>query len=107
MGVIVLYESIWYGLQVNTKAIMEEIAEKTRFYRFFISYDNMNFYEYIRDQQLYNRSAIVNYTARYIYFMKTPEKSREDNTWLKHYIDLTEIDQKLVNTVVNEDFNLI
>ncbi len=66
----------------------------------------MNFYEYLRDQRLHNRSAIVNYTARYICFMKTPEEGREDDTWLERYIDSTEIDRRLVNTIVNEDFDL-
>ncbi len=72
----------------------------------FILYDNINFYEHIRDQRLYKWSAIVNYTARYICFMKTPEEGREDNTWFEHYIDSTEINQRLVNIVVNEDFDL-
>lgn len=39
--------------------------------------------------------------------MKTLKKGREDNTWLKHYIDWTQINQILVNDVINEDFNLI
>lgn len=47
MGMIVLYKSIQRGLQVNAKAVIEEIVNKTRFYRFFILYDNMNFYEYV------------------------------------------------------------
>ncbi len=85
---------------------MGEIAEKTRFHRFFISYDNMNFYEHVWDQRLHNRSAIVNYTAGYICFMKTPEEGREDNTWLERYINSTKIDRRLVNTVVNKDFDL-
>lgn len=106
MGIIVSYESIRRGLQVNAKAVMEEIANKTRFHRFYISYDNINFYEHVRDQRLHNWSAIVNYTAVYICFMKTPEEGREDDTWLERYIDSTQIDQRLVNDVVNKDFNL-
>lgn len=34
---------------------------------------------------------LVNYTIRYIYFIKTPEESKEDNTWRERYIDLTQI----------------
>ena len=49
MDIIVLYESIRRGLQVNAIAIMEKIVEKTWFHRFFISYDNMDFYENVRD----------------------------------------------------------
>ncbi|WP_375449164.1 hypothetical protein [uncultured Nostoc sp.] len=106
IGIIVSYESIWRGLQVNAAAVIEEIVEKTRFHRFFISYDNMNFYENVRDQQSHNRSAIVNYIFRYICFMKLPEGGREDNTSLERYIDSDQIDRRLVNTVTNEDFDL-
>ena len=49
---------------------------------------------------------MVNYIIRYIYFMKILEEDKENNTWLKRYIDSIEIDQRLVNTVVNEDFGL-
>ena len=49
---------------------------------------------------------MVNYTTRYICFMKTFEKDKENNTWLERYIDLTEIDQKFVNIVNNKDFDL-
>lgn len=34
------------------------------------------------------------------------EESREDDTWVKCYIDLLQIKQKLVNTIANEDFYL-
>lgn len=94
-------------MQVNAKAFIEKIANKTRFYRFFFLYDNINFYEHIRDQQLYNWSAIINYTAGYMYFMKTLEEGREDNTWLERYINLTQINRRLVNDIINKDFNLI
>ena len=85
---------------------MEEIVEKTRFYCFFILYDNIDFYKNVRDQQLHNQSAIINYTARYICFIKPLEDNREDDTWLERYIDLDQIDQRLVNTLANEDFDL-
>lgn len=37
INIIILYKSIWHGLQVNATAVIEEIVEKTRFYRFFHS----------------------------------------------------------------------
>ena len=80
MGIIVLYESIRRNLQVNATAVIEEIIEKTRFHRFFILYNNMDFYENVRDQRLHNRSAIINYTFGYICFIKPSEGDREDNT---------------------------
>lgn len=106
MGIIVLYESILRGLQINTKAVIEEIINKTLFHRFFILYNNINFYEYVWNQQLYNWSTLVNYTSGYIYFMKTSEEVEKDNTWLEGYIVLTQIDQRLVNDLINKDFNL-
>lgn len=51
----------------------------------------MNFYEHVWNQQLHNQSIMVNYITGYIYFMKTWEENIEDHTWLKHYINLTEI----------------
>ena len=107
MHIIVSYESIWRGLQVNAQAVIKEILDKTRFHRFFILYDNINFYEYVRDQQLQNRSVMVNYTAGYICFIKILGKGKEDDTCLDRYIDLTQIDQRLVNIIVNEDFDFI
>lgn len=55
---------------------------------------------------MYNWNTMVNYIARYIYIMKILKEDREKNTWFKHYINLTEIDQKLINIIVN-NFNLI
>lgn len=37
--------------------------------------------------------------------MKTLEEGREDNIWLEYYINLTKINQRFVNSIVNEDFN--
>lgn len=39
--------------------------------------------------------------------MKTPKKSKKDNTWLKYYINLIQINQKLVNNIANKDFDFI
>lgn len=67
----------------------------------------MKFYKYIQKQQLYNWNAIVNYVAKYICFIKILKKGKKDDIWFEYYIDLTEMDQRLINTIVNEDFNLI
>ena len=45
------------------------LAERTQKERFFISYDNLNFYKNVRDQRSYNRAHQVNYTAGYVLFM--------------------------------------
>lgn len=77
MDIIVIYESIWCSVQVNAIAIMKKIAKNTRLHRFFISYNNIDFYEYVRDQQLCNGSTIVNDTNKYICFMKYSEDGKE------------------------------
>lgn len=86
---------------------MDSIIEKTRSQRFFILYDNMNFYENVRNQRLFNRSSLLNYTAGYICFMKTNHRIEDGaDSWEEQYIDDSQIDRKLVNELKNEDFDL-
>ena len=107
MGMIVSYESIRRGLNINAKAVMDTIVDKTRTCRFFISYDNMNVYEHSRDQRIHNRSVLLNYTAGYVCFMKTPGSADDSNdTWAERYIDAHQIDRTLVNKLTCEDFEL-
>lgn len=67
-------------MQVNAKAIIEKIVNKTSFNWFFILYDNINFDKHVQDQQLHSRSIIVNNITGYICIMKIVEKDRKDNT---------------------------
>lgn len=108
LGLIVLYKSLRHSLQLNTKAVMDLIIEKMRSQQFFILYDNINFYENVRNQRIFNCNALLNYTIRYICFMKI-NNHIEDGTdsWEEQYIDNSQIDQKLVNDLINEDFELI
>lgn len=107
MGILILYESLRRGLQSNAKGIMEAIFEKTQNRRFIISYNNMNFYENIRNQQIFNCNALVNYTAGYICFMKTAKGIKNpDISWEDKYLDRSQIDRRLVNQLRNKDFGL-
>lgn len=107
MGMIVLYESICRGLYINAKVVMDTIIEKTRISQFFVLYNNMNVYEHARDQKIHNQSALVNYIAGYICFMKTPGSIDDsDNTWAKQYIDNDQIDRKFVNKLRYDEFEL-
>ena len=65
----------------------------------------MNFYKNVYNQRLHNRSTLLNYTTRYIYFIKT--NCIEDNvdSWEKQYIDDNQIDWKLINELINKDFD--
>lgn len=82
-------------------------CQKTQFHCIFILYNHMDIYEHVQDQWLHNQSTIVNYTTGYICFIKTSKESRKDNTWFEYYMDLTKMNQRLVNTFVNKDFDLI
>ncbi len=55
MGFLVTYKTVRQALQANALAINKELQKKAWERRFFLSFDNMNFYEYKRDQRLYNK----------------------------------------------------
>ena len=55
--------------RATAKEAMKVLAERTQKQRFFISYDNLNFYKQVRDQRSHNRAHQVNYTAGYVLFM--------------------------------------
>lgn len=87
---------------------MNSIIEKTQSHQFFILYDNMNFYENVCNQRLFNCNALLNYTTRYISFIKTNHYIKDDaESYKKLYINNSQIDRKLVNELINGDFNLI
>lgn len=95
-----LYKSIYQTLNINALAIKEALQEKAIEKRFFISYDNMNFYEKARDQQFYNRGTLLNYTAGYVYFMNISESSiNSDDNWYKCYLNVDQIDKEAVNDI--------
>ena len=55
MGLPVTSETVRKALSANAEAIRAELQEKAWNRRFFISFDNMNFYEHRRDQHLANK----------------------------------------------------
>ena len=50
MGIMVVYETVRRALQFNAVAVLEELKAKVWEKRFFLSFDNMNFYEQRRDE---------------------------------------------------------
>ena len=88
MSLFVVYKSLYQGLQANAKTVIKEILEKTQTWRFFILYDNMNFYQNVYNQKIYNRSSLVSYITGYICFMKTANSMEDQiNSWKDKYID--------------------
>ncbi len=71
LGLMVSYESLCHDLQLYAKAVINLIIEKTQSQQFFISYNNINFYENVHNQRVFNCSTQLNHIAGYIYFMKT------------------------------------
>lgn len=39
--------------------------------------------------------------------MQILKKDKENNNWLEYYIDLIQINQRLINDIGNKNFNLI
>lgn len=75
MGIIVSSETIWQVLNTNAVAILKNLQNCVQSKRFFISYDNMNFYKNVRDQRLHNCVRLLFYTAEYVCFMKASDLS--------------------------------
>lgn len=71
MGLCVLYKIICIALKKNAKEVELKIRDMIWHNRFFIFFNNMNFYKHIRDQRLYNKRYQLNYTVGYICFMNT------------------------------------
>ena len=94
-------------MNANAFAVKEALQEKATKKRFFISYNNKNFYEKAHDQRLHNRGAFFSYTAGYVCFMNTLESStNSDNNWYKRYLNANQVDRKAVNDVKSDNLEL-
>ena len=71
MSLCVLYKTFQVTLKENAKEIKLKIQDMAWHNRFFIFFDNMNFYEHTRDQRLHNKRHQLNYTTSYICLMDT------------------------------------
>lgn len=106
MGTLVLYKCLRCGLQANVKAVIEAILEKSQTCQFFILYHNMNFYENVRYQRIFNCDTLITYTAKYICFMKPQNGIKNiDNSWKDQYIDQNQVDRRFVNQLKYQDFD--
>ena len=70
MGLVVSYKIVRLALNVNGQAVLRMLCERFKVEWFFLSYDNINFYEKVQDQRVHNKNHQVAYTAGYVYFMK-------------------------------------
>ena len=53
--IMVVYKTVRRALKANATAVLEELKNKAWEKRFFVSFDNMNFYEQRRDKRLHNK----------------------------------------------------
>lgn len=116
MGLCVLYETIRVALKENAKEVELKIQDMVWHNRFFISFDNMNFYEHTRYQRLHNKGHQLNYTAGYICLMDTgvdrqsldgdAESEAVSNNWKLRYLDSNQVDLFAVLRLKQEDFEL-
>lgn len=70
MGFIVLYKIFWRALNTNRQAVSRVLYERIYLERFFLFYDNINFYKKVSKQRVYNKNYQVAYTTRYLFFIK-------------------------------------
>ena len=60
MAILVFYKSIYQTFIANTNIVEVEIRKKLQLYRFFILYDNMNFYKYVYSTCIFNHKVQIN-----------------------------------------------
>ncbi len=106
MGFLVIYEIVRWALQANALAINKELQKKAWEQRFFLSFDNMNFYKYRRDQGLHNKGQQVAYPTGYVCFMCSDGDNQVDGNWEQRYLDADAIEYSAVNKLVAKDFLL-
>ena len=71
MGVVVSSKTICQALKTNADAILNNLQNHSmQFKKFFLSYNNMNFYKRVCNQWLHNYTRMLSSMAKYIYFMK-------------------------------------
>lgn len=87
MRILVTYQTIWEALWANAEAQRAVLQEKVWHKRFFVSYDNMNFYYKHRDQHVHNKPHQVAYTAGYICFMRSESDNTVDANWEHTYLN--------------------
>lgn len=70
MGLLVSYESICRVFTSNAGVVEAQLKEKVQKYRFFILYNNINFYKHVHNARMSNRGAQIYYIVGYICFIK-------------------------------------
>ena len=70
LGLSVSYETVVSALRRNGETSLKNLREEIRHRRFFVSFDNMNFFRNVRDQRMHNHAHQVNYTAGFVCVME-------------------------------------
>lgn len=70
MGFSVTYESVLKALKSNALAVRKMLRERARIRPFFVSFDNMVFYQRVKTHLMGNRQHQRHYTAGYIAFLE-------------------------------------
>lgn len=70
LGVCVSYESVIVALRSTAVSVREMVRKMCTTTPFFISFDNMVFYQRVKTATMQNRAHIRNYTAGYVCFLQ-------------------------------------
>lgn len=95
MGIIVSYEFICQSLNTNALAVKEVLQDKITEKRFFIFYNNINFY---------NRITLISYTATYICLINVLKSLVDsNNNWYKYNLNTNQVNKGIMNIVKNKN----
>ena len=76
LGLSISYETVVWALRQNREVSLKQLREEILQRRFFVSFDNMNFFRNVRGQCMHNHSHQVNYTAGFVCIMKCCEEKQ-------------------------------
>lgn len=106
ISLLFFYKSICYAFIANASIIRAELREKIQKYRFFILYNNMNFYKRMRNAQMFNQRAQINYIIGYISFIK-PINVVSNLYWQNQYLLTFLVNCTKVNCLCVKNFILL
>lgn len=56
IGLIIFYKIGWQALNIHRQVVLKLLCKRVNAKRFFLSYDNINFYKKVQDQKVHNKN---------------------------------------------------
>lgn len=107
MGMIVLYDFICYGLNINVKVVIDTIIVKRQISLIFIFHNKINIYKHVCNKNIHNQYALLNSIIGDMNLMRiTRSMNNCDDIWAEQYIKYDRIDRMLKNKLGYNKFKL-